>query len=193
MAAAREVAAEDEGAPCAVAAAAIVAVRSTSAGASPSLRTRTSAWARRRARSCSGRSSSETTACGATRDARRGGADAAAAGERDHAQRPLGGFEVGVGRDVDGDVGLALLARGDVDGAREDLGPAGGHALDGQLEVLGARGLVVHAHDEARVRGRLDDDLRRPGVIRASRHAERDADGVPMPSCSPFAEHLVRG
>ena len=123
-------------------------------------------------------------------DARRGGADAAAAGERDHAQRPLGGFEVGVGRDVDGDVGLALLARGDVDGAREDLGPAGGHALDRQLEVLGARGLVVHAHDEARVRGRLDDDLGRPGVIRASRHAERDADGVPMPSCGPFPEHL---
>ena len=126
-------------------------------------------------------------------DAGRGGADAAAAGEGDHAQRPLGGLEVGVGRDVDGDVGLALLARGDVDGAREDLGPAGGHALDGQLEVLGARGLVVHAHDEARVRGRLDDDLRRPGVIRASRHAERDADRVPMPSCSPFPEHLLRG
>ena len=126
-------------------------------------------------------------------DPGRSGPDAAAAGKRDHAQWPLGGLQVGMGWDVDGDVGLALLARGDVNGPREDLGPAGGHALDGQLEVLGARGLVVHAHDEARVRGRLDDDLGRPGVIRASRDAQRDADRVPMPSCSPFPEHLMRG
>jgi hypothetical protein len=93
---------------------------------------------------------------------------------------------------VDGDVGLTALAGGDVDAARVDLGPARGHALDRQLELLGRRGPVVDADDQARIRAGLDDDLRRLPGIRARGRAQLHADGVSMPSCRSFSEHLNR-
>ena len=82
-----------------------------------------------------------------------------------------------------------LLARRDLDGAGEDLGPARGHALDRQLEQLGGVGAVVDADDEARVGGGVGDRLGHAGAVLALGHADRDADGVPMPSCDAFAEH----
>ena len=70
--------------------------------------------------------------------------------------------------------------------AEGDLIP---HAVAFAEEVARQRGVEVDADHEPRVRDGFGDDLGHARAVLAVRHADSDADGVPMPSCRAFAEH----